>query len=64
MVSGSDDVHSGLQQFLGQPGRDAAPGGGVFPIDHDKVRSVRFPESGERMLQGGASRFSDHIAYK
>ena len=64
MVSGGDDVHSGLEQLLRQPGRDAAPGGGVFPVDHDKVRPVRFPEPGERMLQGGASGFSHHIAYK
>ena len=64
MVSRCDDIHSGVQQFVCQTGRDASPGSRVFPVDDDEVRPV-FPfEFRQHVLHGGASGFADHIAYK
>lgn len=64
MVPRRDDVHSRMQQFLRQTGRNAAPCGRVFTVDDDKVRPMLLFEFRQHVLHGGAARFADHIAYK
>ena len=62
VIAGGNDIDVEFEQFLGEGGRDAESGGGVFPVRDDQVDVSVANDSGQPVFDNGSAGTPKNVA--
>ena len=62
MIAGRNNVDIQFKEFLGESGRDAEAGGGIFSVGDDEIDELITDDAGQTVFDDGASGASENVA--